>query len=86
MSDLLRCKNCGSNKLHEENNFNVCDYCGSKYPVVRVIDSVIELQDDIQMLLDKCKKDPRNARKYANLILDIDPQNVMAMQYLRGIV
>ena len=42
----------------------------------------ISLQSDIELLLDKCRRDPRNARKYANLILDIDPGNKDALQYL----
>ena len=44
--------------------------------------SSIALDDDVQRLLDKCKKEPRNARRYANLILDIDPDNIEALKYL----
>lgn len=46
------------------------------------VDSNIALDDDVQRLLKKCKTDPRNARKYANLILDIDPDNEEAYKYL----
>lgn len=45
--------------------------------------SSISLDSDVQRLLDKCRRDPRNARKYANLILDIDPDNEEASKYLR---
>lgn len=47
------------------------------------VDSSIALDDDVARLLEKCKADPRNARKYANLILDIDPDNEEARKYLR---
>ncbi len=49
----------------------------------RLVDSVIALNDDVMRLLDKCKKDPKNAKKYANLILDIDPTNQDVLKYLR---
>lgn len=42
----------------------------------------IALDDDVARLLAKCKSDPRNARRYANLILDIDPDNAEAYKYL----
>lgn len=44
--------------------------------------SSIALDDDINRLLSKCKSDPGNAKKYANLILDIDPDNEDALDYL----
>lgn len=46
------------------------------------VDSSISLDDDVARLLEKCKSDPRKARKYANLILDIDPDNEDAWIYL----
>lgn len=48
----------------------------------RGVDSSIELDADVQRLLEKCKRDPKNARKYANLVLDIDPDNIEAHKYL----
>lgn len=45
-------------------------------------DTNISLHDDIQMLLDKCRKEPSNAKRYANRILDIDPSNKEALIYL----
>lgn len=47
------------------------------------VDSSIALDDDVAKLLEKCKTDPKNSRKYANLVLDIDPDNVEALMYLR---
>ena len=47
------------------------------------VQSSIALDDDVARLLEKCRTDPRNARKYANLVLDIDPHNREALKYLR---
>ena len=43
---------------------------------------IVSLEDDVQQLLQKCKMNPANARRYANLILEIDPNNKEAMKYL----
>ena len=56
---------------------------GFQPSVARHVDSVIAINDDVARLLQKCRSDPRNARKYANLILDIDPINEEALKYLR---
>ena len=40
------------------------------------------MDDDVERLLQKCRTDRRNARKYANLVLDIDPTNQEALKYL----
>jgi len=45
-------------------------------------ESTIAINDDISMLLSKCRDDPDNARRYASLILDIDPGNSEALRYL----
>ena len=45
--------------------------------------SPISISDDIERLLQKCSSDKKNARKYANLILDIDPDNTEALKYLK---
>lgn len=47
------------------------------------VKSTIALDDDVERLLNKCKIDPKNARKYANLVLDIDPDNEDALKYLK---
>ena len=41
------------------------------------------LDDDVAKLLRKCRENPARARKYANLILDIDPDNPEALKYLK---
>ena len=76
---LVKCTNCGSNELIEESGLVVCVYCRSKY-VPQAKDAlqsktVIGITSDIEALLQKCKQDPTNRRRYANLILDIDPTN-----------
>ena len=45
-------------------------------------DSNIDLNSDVERLLDKCRTDPGNRRRYASLILDIDPTNAEAIQFL----
>jgi hypothetical protein len=42
----------------------------------------INLADDIQVLLDKCRSDPSNRKRYVNLILDIDPFNNEIIEFL----
>lgn len=44
--------------------------------------SQISINSDVENLLQKCRIDRKNARKYANLILDIDPDNEEARKYL----
>ena len=47
------------------------------------VESSIALDEDVAKLLRKCEIDPFNARKYANLILDIDPDNKEALKYIK---
>ena len=83
---LMRCTQCGSNELVRDRGFMVCKYCNSRYAIekddIGIKESSIELGSDIEALLKKCRTDPRNARRYANLILDIDPDNDEALKYL----
>lgn len=46
------------------------------------VNSSITLDDDVVRLLEKCRSDPKRAPKYANLVLDIDPDNKEALKYL----
>lgn len=78
----LRCASCGASDFRVEKGCRVCNYCDTKYEMEVKKPSCISLDDDIAVLLKKCKSDPRNARKYANLILDIDPTNKEAMKYI----
>lgn len=85
MKSIL-CLQCGSNELYEDNGFIVCAYCQSRFtPEVddrRRKETLIDVQADIDSLLKKCTEDPKNRRRYASLILDIDPCNLEAKQYL----
>lgn len=80
------CENCGANENYEKENFRVCKYCGSRFLILDEDlpqkSSNIALNDDIQRLIEKCKREPYNARRYANLILDLDPHNKEARKYL----
>ena len=82
----IRCKNCGASNLTETDGHLICNYCNSKF-YIEVSDAPQKgmgqsLNADIDNLLKKCKTDPKNAKKYANLILDIDPTNKEALKYL----
>ena len=83
---LIVCTRCGSRDLLDEGGFVICAYCRSRFAVqaddLPAKESVISLQSDIQLLLQKCKDDPENRRRYANLILDLDPTNHEAANYL----
>ena len=75
-----RCENCGSTELVVKNGYKVCPYCETRYAAIST--TTISLKSDIEMLLEKCKNEPRNARRYANRVLDIDPDNKEALRYL----
>jgi len=83
---LLKCGNCGASNLFENKGYMVCEYCGSKFAIEssdfpqQTIGR--SLNTDIDNLIQKCRTDPANARKYANLILDIDPTNREALKYI----
>lgn len=82
------CKNCGAGQFREEKGYRVCLFCESRFIIdfgdIHSEDAKgISLKSDIDMLLQKCKTDPKNAKRYANRILDIDPMNKEAQMYLR---
>lgn len=84
----LECSRCGSTEFSEHiAGYFVCSYCQSRYvpPVtdLPVKETVIGLSSDLQALLQKCVDDPANRRRYASLVLDIDPTNQEAQKYLR---
>lgn len=83
---VLSCEKCAATEFIEESGYRVCSYCHTRYVMdddERAVSEVnIEIDSDIQMLLMKCREDPVNARKYANLILDIDPGNLEAKRFL----
>ncbi|WP_225048572.1 TFIIB-type zinc finger domain-containing protein [Lacticaseibacillus kribbianus] len=81
------CKNCGANDFERIDGQLVCKYCDTVYiPDVaqsKPKESTISLGSDVQVLFEKIKRDPNNAAMYANLILDIDPNNMLALSYLQ---
>ena len=81
------CPNCGANEFILKDDSRICKYCNSKFKATTTNNknggSAISLQSDIDILLQKCKDEPWNSRKYAGLILDIDPTNREALKYLR---
>ena len=83
---VIVCKQCGASGLQKKSGYMICPYCGTTYQITEedlpVRSSTIAINDDVKRLLEKCRKDPRNARRYANLILDIDPSNKEALRYL----
>lgn len=83
--DLLICNKCGSSSFIEKDSERVCMYCRTKYQLPKTqinAQSVIDINNDVQNLLLKCETDPCNAKRYANLILDIDPSNSEARKIL----
>jgi hypothetical protein len=84
---LINCQRCGSNDLTEIDDYVVCAFCQSKY-VPQADDqarrdTIITLNTDVENLLEKCRLDPQNRRRYASLALDIDPSNAEARKYLQ---
>lgn len=80
------CPNCGADEFFMKDGYKICSYCDSKF-IPSIEDKprkgvTIALDDDVQVLLEKCKREPFRARKYANLILEIDPDNEEALKYL----
>ena len=70
-----------------------CVYCRTTYVANasaaknlfnNVASSVIEIDEDILLLLDKIKTEPWNKKRYANMILDIDSTNEEALKILNG--
>lgn len=83
----VECTRCGSSELIEDDGYVVCVYCQSRF-MREIADhpptgTGIDLQSDIQALLKKCVEDPAKRRRYASLILDIDPSNSEALKYVR---
>lgn len=79
----LICANCGASSWKTEKGLKICTFCGTTYRDENAPkQSDITLDDDVQRLLRKCEDDPANARKYANLVLDIDPTNEDVFKYL----
>ena len=84
--DAILCPCCGGKEFRNNGKFMICEYCDTQFLASAILgtsaSSNIDLDDDVQRLLEKCRQDPAKARKYANLILDIDPDNTEALIYL----
>ncbi len=81
--EQLICTACGANDFITEGGYRICRYCDTKYAIPNTsINSRISINSDVAELLEKCKRDPKNARRYANLVLDIDPKNREALKYI----
>lgn len=80
------CQGCGSHEFREENGYRICEHCGTKHIITAedkgVPQSTIDLQNDVNRLLEKCKEEPERAKKFAQRILEIDPNNAEAKAIL----
>lgn len=92
--EAIVCKACGAGGLQIRNGRGVCEYCGTVFiledqekqalrKTAAPVGNGIALESDIDRLLRKCAEEPRNAARYASLILDMDPDNEEALKYLR---
>ena len=83
---MVQCANCGANGMREVGGYMICEYCDSKFAIqasdVPQQAMGMSIDSDVERLLRKCRTDRKNAGKYANLILDIDPGNKEALKYL----
>ena len=86
LANVIKCPICGGKEFEENKGIRICLYCGSQFQIPKEElpkkKTEIALNSDVERLLEKCRKDPKNAKKYANLILDIDPTNREALKYL----
>ena len=79
------CDFCDSKFPATKDEQSIYSKQGTNYTLGKhgAVSSQIGVSDDVERLLEKCRTDRKNARKYANLILDIDPDNEEALKYLR---
>ena len=82
------CTHCGGDEFIVKDGFRVCRYCKSRFipseDEIPPKNSTISLNEDVQRLLRKIEADPFHARRYATLILEIDPNNKEAKKILFG--
>ncbi len=80
---IQKCDCCGGSEFIKSRGYATCVYCRTRYKVKSPSPSPgIALGSDVSSLLEKCRSDPRNASRYAVLILEIDPFNKEALRYL----
>ena len=84
---VVICERCGSGEFVDQGEYRVCQYCNTQYQKtsedVTKKASNIALENDLSMLLQKCRDDPENSQRYASLVLDIDPGNLEALKYIK---
>lgn len=84
---MIKCSACGADEFLTIPGYQICKYCHAKYQLTKedmlVKDSVISIRKDVETLLKKCRDNPAKAKKYANLVLDIDPNNKEALKYIK---
>ena len=92
--EIIKCPNCGSNKVHREEELYVCDLCGTHYrddgqyyELKDVIESQLLSQEETekgnlrQLLLREIEKDHINNDQVINLcedLLKLDPEDIVA--------
>jgi hypothetical protein len=83
---IIQCSRCGSQELAEKGGYLVCEYCQSRFSPQDgerpTKESTIGVGSDIEALLQKCRDEPWNSQRYAELVLDLDPTNQEAMAYI----
>ena len=84
-STYKQCEYCGTRFLLSADKYNLYNNKTNSVSLGRDVshNTSISLDYDIEQLLNKCRTNPRNARRYANLVLDIDPDNQEALEFLK---
>ena len=82
---IVECVQCGSNELTEIDGITTCDYCKARYAMeaseMASHGTTISVNSDIEALLQKCVDDPANRKRYADLVLNLDPSNKEALEF-----
>ena len=83
---FMVCNYCGSKFIIDESNRVATHHKDSLRNDIEINRTVTQkntsLRSDVEQLLAKCKANPRRARKYAILVLEMDPTNKEALKYL----
>lgn len=82
MNKPFICRSCGCHDFIEKDNYLVCSCCGEKH-VIEQEKPGIDLREDVNRLLEKCRSEPNRAKALAQRILEIDPNNTEALRILR---
>lgn len=84
---IIECTRCGSSELTQRDGYAQCIYCQSTFVLEAddrpAVASTIGVASDIDRLLERCRSDPQNRRRYAGLVLDLDPTNAEALRFLQ---